>query len=174
MLRAVEELAEDRQIVGLAPSTSAVHVLAGEADIPARTLQGFLIRYRDVGDGITSSEKTEEARRILGGTVLILDDASMVAKQRSSLMGRHVREVNFGSVLSLPRPSSIQRFQQRQPAPLERAERRNYHGKFVLIFIADWRHRIMVHPLSLRSLGGRARDLAAIVPPYRGPPGWEG
>ena len=49
-----------------------------EADIPARTLQGFLARYRDVGDGIASQEKTEEARKALGGAVLILDEASMV------------------------------------------------------------------------------------------------
>ena len=78
MLCAVKELAGERQIVGLAPSASAVHVLAAEADIPARTLQGFLARYRDVGDGIASPEKTEEARRALGGAVLILDEASMV------------------------------------------------------------------------------------------------
>ena len=51
---------------------------AGEADLPARTLQGFLARYRDVGDGIATPEKTEEARRTLGGAVLILDEASMV------------------------------------------------------------------------------------------------
>ena len=38
----------------------------------------FLARYRDVGDGIASVEKTEEARRTLGGAVLILDEASMV------------------------------------------------------------------------------------------------
>ena len=78
MLRAVKELAGEHQIVGLAPSASAVHVLSGEADIPARTLQGFLTRYRDVGDGITSPENMEEARRALGGSVLILDEASMV------------------------------------------------------------------------------------------------
>ncbi|MDE0048555.1 MAG: relaxase domain-containing protein [Rhodospirillales bacterium] len=78
MLRAVKELAGENRIVGLAPSASAVHVMAGEADIPARTLQGFLTRYRDVGDGIAPPEKTEEARNALGGTVLILDEASMV------------------------------------------------------------------------------------------------
>ena len=78
MLRTVRELAGEHRIIGLAPSASAVHVLAGEADIPARTLQGFLTRYRDVGDGIASPERTEEARKALGGAVLILDEASMV------------------------------------------------------------------------------------------------
>ena len=78
MLRAVRDLAGERQIVGLAPSAGAVLVLAGEADIPARTLQGFLARYRDVGDGIALPEKMQQARKALGGTMLILDEASMV------------------------------------------------------------------------------------------------
>ncbi len=78
MLRDVAELAGERQIVGLAPSASAARVLEGEADIPARTLQWFLTRYRDVGDGIAPPEKTGEARKALGGSVLILNEASMV------------------------------------------------------------------------------------------------
>ena len=78
MLRTVRELAGERQMVGLAPSASAVHVLSGEADIPARTLQGFLARYRDVGDGIATPERMAEAREALSGAVLILDEASMV------------------------------------------------------------------------------------------------
>ena len=78
MLRAVRDLAGERQIVGLAPSAGAVRVLAGEADIPARTLQGFLARYRDVGDGIALPERMEQARKTLGGAMLILDEASMV------------------------------------------------------------------------------------------------
>ena len=78
MLRTVKELAGERRIVGLAPSASAVHIFAGAADIPVRTLQGFLARYRDVGDGIAPPEKMQEARRALGGAVLILDEASMV------------------------------------------------------------------------------------------------
>ena len=63
-------------------------MLAGEADIPARTLQGFLTRYRDVGDGIASPEKTEEARKALGGSVLILDEASMVGTTQMRALTR--------------------------------------------------------------------------------------
>ncbi len=88
MLRTVRELAGEHRIVGLAPSASAVHVLADEADIPARTLQGFLTRYRDVGDGIASPEKTEEARKALGGAVLILDEASMVGTTQMRALTR--------------------------------------------------------------------------------------
>ena len=99
MLRAVKELAGECQIVGLAPSASAVHVLAGEADIPARTLQGFLTRYRDVGDGIASpekTEKTEEARKALGGSVLILDEASMVGTTQMRALTRIAAEAGAG------------------------------------------------------------------------------
>ena len=78
MLRAVAALAGERRIAGLAPSASAARVLEGEADIPARTLQWFLTRYRDVGDGIAEPERMAEAVRGLGGSLLILDEASMV------------------------------------------------------------------------------------------------
>ena len=92
MLRAMAELAGDRQIIGLAPSASAARVLEGEADIPARTLQWFLTRYRDVGDGIASPERTEEARKALGGSVLILDEASMVGTTQMRALTRIAAE----------------------------------------------------------------------------------
>ena len=92
MLRAVAELAGERQIIGLAPSASAARVLEGEADIPARTLQWFLTRYRDVGDGIAPPEKMEEARMALGGAVLILDEASMVGTTQMRVLTRIAAE----------------------------------------------------------------------------------
>ena len=91
MLRAVAELAGERQIIGLAPSASAARVLGGEADIPARTLQWFLTRYRDVGDGIAPPEKMEEAKA-LGGAVLILDEASMVGTTQMRALTRIAAE----------------------------------------------------------------------------------
>ena len=67
-------------------------MLEGEADIPARTLQWFLTRYRDVGDGIASPERTEEARKALGGSVLILDEASMVGTTQMRALTRIAAE----------------------------------------------------------------------------------
>ena len=81
MLCKVAALAGETKIVGLAPSASAARVFEGEADIPARTLQWFLTRYRDVGDGIASPERIADARKAHGGSVLILDEASMVASK---------------------------------------------------------------------------------------------
>ena len=92
MLRTVRELAGEWQLIGFAPSAGAARVLEGEADIPARTLQWFLTRYRDVGDGIASPERMEEARKALGGTVLILDEASMVGTTQMRALTRIAAE----------------------------------------------------------------------------------
>ena len=87
MLRAVRELAGERRVIGLAPSAAAAQVLVSEAGIPARTLQGFLARHRDIGDGIAGEGRIAEAREALGGSILILDEASMVGNvQMRSLM----------------------------------------------------------------------------------------
>ena len=90
MLRAVAALAGGRRLVGLAPSASAARVLAGEADIPARTLQWFLTRYRDVGDGTARPERMAEARRALGDALLVLDEASMVGTTKMRALMRIV------------------------------------------------------------------------------------
>ena len=78
MLRTVAALADERAVVGLAPSAAAARVLGAEAGIPARTLQGFLARYRDVGDGVAEPQKMAEVCRRLSGALLVLDEASMV------------------------------------------------------------------------------------------------
>ena len=90
MLRAVAALAGERRIVGLAPSASAARVLTVEADIPAGTLQWFLTRYRDLGDGLAPPERLAEARRALNGAILILDEASMVGTAQMRALMRIV------------------------------------------------------------------------------------
>ena len=49
MLRHVSALAEERPVIGLAPSTAAADVLGRETGIHARTLQWFLTRCQSVG-----------------------------------------------------------------------------------------------------------------------------
>ncbi len=56
MLRTVRELAGDRRVMALAPSAATVRALGREAGLPARTLHGFLSRYRDVADGTAGAE----------------------------------------------------------------------------------------------------------------------
>ena len=87
MLREVRALAgEERRIIGLAPSAAASRVLEREAGIHARTLQWFLTRCRaaDVED---PDAAPESLRDLFGGSVVVLDEASMVStEQMRSLM----------------------------------------------------------------------------------------
>ncbi|MCY3670805.1 MAG: AAA family ATPase [Alphaproteobacteria bacterium] len=87
MLRETARLAGETKVVGLAPSQAAVGALEREAGIPARTLQWFLARHRDIGDRMASPERLAEARMTFGGAVLAVDEASMVsAAQMRQLM----------------------------------------------------------------------------------------
>ena len=87
MLRETARLAGERKVIGLAPSAAAVRALEEGAGIPARTLQWFLARHRDIGDRIASPERLAEARLSFAGAVLAVDEASMVsAAQMRQLM----------------------------------------------------------------------------------------
>ena len=87
MLSAVRELAGDRRVIALAPSAASVRALRREAGLPARTLQGFLSRHRDVADGTVSAEGLARLRALHSGSVLVLDEASMAGTvQMRSLM----------------------------------------------------------------------------------------
>ena len=56
-------------------------------------MPGFEIAgYRDVDDGIASPERTEEARKALGGSLLILDEASMVGTTQMRALTRIAAE----------------------------------------------------------------------------------
>ena len=74
MLRTAASLIGERRIVGLAPSSAAVRVLSREAGIEARTLQSFLLRYGNLSD----PAHLDRARRDFAGTVLAVDECSMI------------------------------------------------------------------------------------------------
>ena len=84
MLRQVRELAGDKFILGLAPSVKAADVLRSETGMNVRTLQWFLTRCQSVeGTGFA----TEDLKELFSGSVLVLDEASMVSTdQMRSLM----------------------------------------------------------------------------------------
>ena len=74
MLREVKELLGERPIQGLAPSAAAARVLGREAGIPSTTLQWFLTRY----GGLSDAEQLDKARADYRGTVLAVDECSMI------------------------------------------------------------------------------------------------
>ena len=79
MLRQVVELAGAERIVALAPSSSAARTLQRETGIGTKTLQWFLTRYRDVGDGCADARTLARARGALEGTLLVVDEASLIS-----------------------------------------------------------------------------------------------
>ncbi len=126
MVREVVELVGDRQVVGLAPSANAAQVLGRTAGIPARTLQWFLTRHRDIaGDG---PERLARARRDFAGSILVVDEASMIATaQMRSLMRiveqlRIARLVLVGDRRQLRAVEAGQPFRQLQAAGMLTAE----------------------------------------------------
>ncbi len=84
MLREALGLIGDRPAILLAPSAAAAQVLADETGGRARTLQWFLTRYGDIG----SAEKMKSARREHEGSVLVLDESSMVSTAQMELLMR--------------------------------------------------------------------------------------
>ncbi len=74
MLKEVAGLMEGCGLIGLAPSAAAARVLEKEAGLQTRTLQWFLTRYGDLGD----PGRLAQARETMEGTVLAVDEASMI------------------------------------------------------------------------------------------------
>ena len=84
MLSEALGLLGDRPAILLAPSAAAARVLARETGARARTLQWFLTRYGDLGN----AAKTANARREREGSVLVLDESSMVSTAQMELLMR--------------------------------------------------------------------------------------
>ena len=84
MLREALGLLGERKAILLAPSAAAARVLTDETGARTRTLQWFLTRHGDVGN----AEKMERARREHGGSVLVLDEASMTSTAQMHLLMR--------------------------------------------------------------------------------------
>ena len=84
MLRHVWELAGDRPVLGLAPEARAARVLERESGMNVRTLQWFLTRC---GSALGDDRAEDRLKRMFGGSVVVLDEASLVSTDRmGSLM----------------------------------------------------------------------------------------
>ena len=88
MLREVVDLAGAERIVALAPSSSAARTLQQETGIGTKTLQWFLTRYRDVGDGCANDKAFATARAACQGKLLVVDEASLVSMAQMHALAR--------------------------------------------------------------------------------------
>ena len=96
MLRQVLELAGARPVTGLAPSAAAARVLEGETGIRARTLQWFLTRCQ----GVTENGRSiDDLKELFGGSVLVLDEASMVSTDQMRSLMRIADEVGVARLV---------------------------------------------------------------------------
>ena len=98
MLRAVVELADDRPVLGLAPSATAARILAAETGLRVRTLQWFLTRFRSLGTGTAAPADSAAARAHLAGALLIVDEASMIGNTAMGLLLRIAHQADAARV----------------------------------------------------------------------------
>ncbi len=84
MLKEALGLLGERKAVLLAPSAAAARVLREETGAAARTLQWFLTRHGDLGNATRVARDRQEYE----GSVLVLDEASMVSTAEMELLMR--------------------------------------------------------------------------------------
>ena len=95
MLKTAASVLGGRRIVGLAPSSAAVRVLSREAGIEVRTLQWFLLRYGNLSD----PDSLDRARRDYAGTVLAVDESSMIGTVQMEALLRITKTLGVARIV---------------------------------------------------------------------------
>ena len=112
MLRHVRELVGQRSVLGLAPSAAAARVLEREAGMHARTLQWFLARFEAVGhDGAGRGE----LREWVSGSVVVLDEASMVSTDQMRSLLRAAGALDVARLVLVGDRSQLRAVEAGQP-----------------------------------------------------------
>ena len=91
---------EGRAVMGLAVQNTLVQMLERETGIPSMTVTRFLRRHRDLLEG-GDPARVAEARAAMRGTVVLLDEASMVGNADKEKL------VRLANLLELDRFASI-------------------------------------------------------------------
>ena len=95
MLRAAAGLPGMPRVHGLAPSSAAVRALVQGAGIETRTLQWFLTRFDDLSD----AERLAWGREAYAGSVLAVDEASMVGTVQMEALLRTAHTLDVARVV---------------------------------------------------------------------------
>ena len=115
MLKQVVELAGAERIVALAPSSSAARTLQRETGLGTKTLQWFLTRYRDVGDGCADAQTLGRAREALEGTLLVVDEASFVSMAQMHSLARIAEAAGIARVALVGDKAQLRSVEAGQP-----------------------------------------------------------
>ncbi|MCY3873388.1 MAG: relaxase domain-containing protein [Rhodobacteraceae bacterium] len=166
MLRTVKDLAGERRAIALAPSAAAVRGLRVEAGFAARTLQGFLARYRDVADGSADDEKLAELRDAFAGSVLVLDEASMTGTTQMRALMRIAERLDVGRLVlvgdkrQLRAVEAGQPFRQLQQAGMSTAVMDDVLRQRTQHLQETVAHMIAEKPaMAIESLGGQVHEV---------------
>ena len=95
MLRAAAALPGMPKLHGFAPSSAAVRELAQGAGIEARTLQWLLTRFDDLSD----AERLARGREAFAGSVLAVDEASMIGTVQMEALLRIAKKLQVARVV---------------------------------------------------------------------------
>ena len=112
MVRKVAELAGERPVIGLAPSTAAAAVLGRETGIHARTLQWFLARCRAAR---MTGEMLDRLKENFGGAVVVLDEASMVSTDQMRSLLRAADRLDVARVVLVGDTGQLRAVEAGQP-----------------------------------------------------------
>ena len=115
MLKQVVKLAGTDRIVALAPSSSAARTLQRETGLGTKTLQWFLTRYRDVGDGCADAQTLGRAREALEGTLLVVDEASLVSMAQMHALTRIAEATGIARVALVGDKAQLRSVEAGQP-----------------------------------------------------------
>ena len=148
---------------GLAPSSAAVRALARGAGIETRTLQWFLTRFDDLSD----AERLARGREAYAGSVLAIDEASMIGTVQMEALLRIAGKLDVARVVLIGDTRQLRAVDAGQPfRVLQRAgmattvmdevlRQRDANLAAAVAHVRDG------HPdLALRTLGERVQETA--------------
>ena len=163
MLREAAALPGMALMHGLAPSSAAARALARESGIETRTLQWFLARYGDLTDTGRIARGVDD----YAGTVLVVDEASMVGTVQMEALLRIARGLDVARVVLVGDTRQLRAVDAGQPfRVLQRAGMATTVMDEVLrqrdpTLAAAVAHAREGHPeLALRTLGEQVRESA--------------
>ncbi len=166
MLNEITRLAGGKRVFGLAPSSAAARVLGMEAGIGATTLQYLLARYGAIAEGTASEAELEAAREHFAGSIMILDESSMVGTVQMQSLLRIARALGLGRLvlvgdtMQLKAVSAGQPFRLLQKAGMATARMDDILRQRSADLKGAVAHMVAGDPeLAMASLGGDVREL---------------
>ncbi|MGU9962330.1 MAG: MobF family relaxase, partial [Candidatus Puniceispirillales bacterium WSBS_2018_MAG_OTU23] len=113
MLKTLANEAHDMKVIGLAPSTTATHVLMREAQIPANTLQHFLTKFGNIDQ--MDAPTLKEHQDNLSKTVLVVDESSMISTKQMNRLFNITEKLDIEHVVLVGDSKQLRSIEAGQP-----------------------------------------------------------